>query len=30
MMSFNGQKKPAATMDSGCTEIDIEGEEDAQ
>jgi phage shock protein PspC (stress-responsive transcriptional regulator) len=30
LMTFNGQKKQAATMDSGCTEIDIEGEEDAQ
>jgi phage shock protein PspC (stress-responsive transcriptional regulator) len=29
-LTFNGQKKPAATMDSGCTEIDIEGEEDIQ
>jgi phage shock protein PspC (stress-responsive transcriptional regulator) len=28
-MSFNEQKKAAATMDSGCTEIDIEGEEDS-
>lgn len=29
-LTFNGQKKPEATMDSGCTEIDIESEEDAQ
>ena len=29
-LTFNGQKKPAATLDSGCTEIDIEGEEDAR
>jgi hypothetical protein len=26
VLTFNSQKKPAATMDSGCTEIDIEGE----
>jgi len=28
-LTFNGQKKQAATMDSGCTEIDIEGEEES-
>lgn len=28
-LTFNGQKKSAATMDSGCTEIDIEGEGDS-
>lgn len=29
-LTFNNQRKPVTTIDSGCTEIDIEGEEDAQ